>query len=375
MTWRDADKNEISDTHYDRIYEIRFKKKHTKSNIRLIIKLIIYLIIAGLSGALFSNALIKFKYEKIIQRIQEQSFNGSVLNLNYTNIINNVSPSLVTISDQPEKILQNKYFDNNITGVVIDSSGNIITNYSGIKNFENIFVKITSEDKEVFQGEIIVKNEHIDLAIISIKYKGQLKPIKFANIYNIKEGQGVVILGNSIGDSYVGSISPGVITSTHEKVIYEEREFSLLQLNAPVGTSNTGGPICNSNGELVGIASLNIIPSNTGESFYYGIQIEEVESIITSTNVLKNILGIIEGGVLGDEEGYRGFYVQELDKRGVAYKAGIKPTDIILEIDNYKVMTLDDIRFILKNKKKGDVLKCEVLSNGEMKTVEIKISN
>lgn len=373
MAWRDVDKNEVADTHYDRIYEIRFKKNHTKSNIRLGVKLIIYLIIAGMSGAFFSNVFIKFKYEKILQRFREQSLNDSVLN--YTNIIKTVSPSLVTISDKSEKLLQNKYFDNNITGIVIDDRGNILTNYSVIKDFKNIFVKITSEDKKVFSGEIIMKNEYADLAIVNVKYTGELKSIKFANTYNIEEGQGIVVLGNSIGDSYIGSISPGVVTSTHEKIIVEDKEVSLLQISAPIGMSNTGGPICNSSGELIGIASLNITNSNTNKGFYYGIQIEELEGIITSTNVLKNVLGIIEGGILDDEEGYTGFYVEELDGCGNAYKAGIKPTDIILEIDSYKVMTLDDIRFVLKDKKKGDILKCKVLSRGEIKTVEIKIIN
>lgn len=375
MTWRDVDKNEISDTHYDRIYEIRFKKKHTKSSIRLGVKLIIYLIIAGVSGAFFSDAFIKFKYDKIIQQFQDQNLNDGILSLNYSNIINTVSPSLVTISDEPEKLLENKYFDNNITGIVIDDRGNIVTNYSIIKSFKKIFVKLSSEEKETFEGEIIVKNEHIDLAIINIKYRGELKPIKFGNTYSIKEGQNIVILGNSIGDSYIGNISPGIITSTHEKVIADNKELSLLQVNAPIGISNTGGAICNSNGELIGIASLNITKNNTNQGFYYGVQLEELKNIITSTNVLKNRLGIIDGGVLGDEEGFRGFYVQNLDKNGSLYKAGIKPTDIILEIDSYEVITLDDIRFILENKKKGDILDCKVLSNGKIKTMEIKISN
>ncbi len=376
MAWRGVDKNEVADTHYDRIYEIRFKKNHTKSNIRLGVKLIIYLIIAGMSGAFFSNVFIKFKYEKILQRFQEQSFNNDSV-LNYTNIIKTVSPSLVTISDKSEKLLQNKYFDNNITGIVIDNNGNILTNYSVIKDFKNIFVKITSEEKKVFPGEIIMKNEYLDLAIVNVKYSGELKSIKFANTYNIEEGQGIVVLGNSIGDSYIGSISPGVVTSTHEKIIVEDenKEVSLLQISAPIGISNTGGPICNSSGEVIGIASLNITNSNINKGFYYGVQIEELESIITSTNVLKNILGVIEGGILDDEEGDRGFYVQELDRYGNAYKAGIKPTDIILEIDSYKVMALDDIRFVLKDKKKGDILKCKVLSSGEIKIIEIKISN
>jgi serine protease Do len=335
----------------------------------------IYLIIAGISGAFFSNVLIKSKYDKIIKRFEEHSLNEGTFNIDYSNIIRVVSPSLVTIGDQSEKLLQNKYFNNNVTGVVIDKKGNILTNYSIVKNFEKIFIKLPSEESETFEGNIVIKDENIDLAIINIKYTGELKPIKFANTYSIKEGQGIAVLGNSIGDSNIENISPGIITSTHEKIVTTDKEFSLLQINAPIGIRNTGGAISNSNGELIGIASLSLTKGNGNVGFYYGANLEEIESLINSTNVLKNLLGIIEGGVLGADDDFRGFYVQELDKYGNAYKAGIKPTDIIVEMDKNEVVTLDDISSILKSKKNGDILNCKILSNGEIKAMEIKISD
>lgn len=375
MSQKQVDKNEVFDTHYDRMYEIRFKKKHTKSSIKFGAKLFIYLIIAGVSGAFFSNILLKFKYDKIIQDFQEHSIKDERYNMNYADIIDMVSPSLVTISDKNEKLLKSRHFSNNITGVVIDDKGNIITNYSVIKNFKDILVKLPSDNSEIFQGEIVIKNEHIDLAIINIKYLGELKPIKFADTYDTKEGEGIVVLSNSIGDSYIGNISPGVVTSTNERVVTKNKEFPLIQINAPIVKSNTGGAICNSDGELVGVASLAITQSNANQGFYYGISIEEIKNVITSTNALKNTLGIVEGGVLGDREEFKGFYVEELDRQGNAFKAGIKPTDIILTIDNYDVMTLEDIRVILREKKSGDIVKCKVLSNGEIKDVQIKIIN
>lgn len=375
MSWKGTDKNEVFDTHYDRISEIRFKKRHTKSSIRLGAKLMVYMIIAGVSGAFFSNAFMKIKYDKIIQELREHNTNGGTNSLNYSNIIKNVSPSLVTISDESEKLLKNKYFDNNITGVIIDSKGNIVTSYSVIKNFKNIFVKLPLEDKEILKGEVIIKNEYMDFAIINIKYLGELKPIKFASTYNIEVGEDIVILGNPVGDSYIGNISPGVVTSVHERLVSGNKEFELLQVSAPIGNSNTAGAICNDKGELVGIASLELTQKSINRGFYYGVKAEEVRRTIASTNVLKNILGIVEGGILGGLEGYRGFYVEELDKYGSAYKAGIKPTDIILEIDSYEVMTLEDVKSILQNREVGDIIRCKILTGGEVKDIEIQISN
>ena len=101
---------------------------------------------------------------------------------------------------------------------------------------------------------------------------------------------------------------------------------------------------------------------------------EELQDMINSTNAFKRILGIIEGGVVADEaRDFTGFYIQELDKNGSAYLAGIKPTDIIIEVDGYEVFNVDELIQLLQDKKKDDILHCKVLSDGEMKRVDIKI--
>ena len=101
---------------------------------------------------------------------------------------------------------------------------------------------------------------------------------------------------------------------------------------------------------------------------------EEFKDIINSTNAFKRFLGIIDGGIVVDEvKGFSGLYIQELDKAGSAYLAGIKPTDIIIEVDGYNVENADDLIQLLQNKKKDDILHCKVLSEGEMKSVDIKI--
>ena len=225
------------------------------------------------------------------------------------------------------------------------------------------------------KAQILVENEDRNLAIIKIEFDGELQPIKIADSDSIKEGQGIVVLGNAIGDDYIGSSIPGVITSKNEKItIEDEREQSLLQINAPINEKNTGGAICNSKGELVGIADLSITNERNEEGLYYGLQMEEFKDIINSTNAFKRLLGIIDGGIVVDEvKGFSGLYIQELDKEGSAYLAGIKPTDIIIEVDGYKVENADDLIQLLQNKKKDDILHCKVLSEGEMKSVDIKI--
>ena len=376
MSNKEDKKRKISNNPQDRISNIIFEKKNTnRARVKLGVKLILYVAIAGILGAIISNINIKSKYGGAIQQIREIKESTDMVILDYTKIIKEVSPSLVSISDSAEKLNEDQYFEGNVTGVIIDSSGIILTNYSGIKGKSDIYVKLSSVAATPIKAQILLENEARNLAIIKIEFDGELQPIKIADSDSIKEGQGIVVLGNAIGDDYIGSSIPGVITSKNEKITIEDgKEQSLLQINAPINEKNTGGAICNSNGELVGIADLSITNERNEYGLYYGLQIEEFKDIINSTNAFKRFLGIIDGGIVVDEvKGFSGLYIQELDKAGSAYLAGIKPTDIIIDVDGYKVENVDDLIQLLQNKKKDDILHCKVLSEGEMKSVDIKI--
>ena len=366
----------ISNNPQDRIYNIIFEKKNTtQARLKFGVKVILYVAIAGVFGSIISNINIRNKYGGTMQQIEEIKESVDMVILDYTKIIKEVSPSLVSISDSVEKLTADEYFEGNTTGVIIDSSGIILTNYSEIEDKSNIYVKLSSVAAMPIKAEVLVVNEARNLAIIKIEFDGELQPIKIADSDSIKEGQGIVVLGNAIGDEYIGSSIPGIITSKNEKLTIEDgKKQSLLQINAPINEKNTGGAICNSKGELVGIADLSITNERNEEGLYYGLQIEELQDMINSTNALKKLLGIVEGGVVVDKErDVSGFYIQELDKEGSAYLAGIKPTDIIIEVDGHKVENVGDLIKLLQNKKKDDILHCKVLSEGEMKNVDIKI--
>ncbi len=376
MSNREDRKIKISNDPQDGISNIIFEKKNTtRARVKFGVKIILYVAMAGVLGSIISNINIKNKYGGTMQQIKEIKESADMVILDYAKIIKEVSPSLVSISDSVEKLTADEYFEGNTTGVIIDSSGIILTNYSEIKEKSDIYVKLSSVAATPIKAKILVENEARNLAIIKIEFDGELQPIKIADSESIKEGQGIVVLGNAIGDEYIGSSIPGIITSKNEKITIEEgKKQSLLQINAPINEKNTGGAICNSEGELVGIADLSITNERNEEGLYYGLQMEELQDMINSTNAFKRLLGIIDGGVVVDEtRDFSGFYIQELDKEGSAYLAGIKPTDIIIEVDGYKIQNVDDLIQLLQNKKKDDILHCKVLSEGEMKNVDIKI--
>lgn len=377
MKFGRSKERKISRTPQDRIANIIFEKKNTtQARVKIGVKIILYLVTASFLGAIISGINVKNKYGEVMQQVKELSDNADNVILDYTKVINEVSPSLVTISDDEDKLNNNSYFDGNVTGIIIDDSGIILTNYSTIKGKSDIYVKLSSVASRPIKAQILIEDESIDLAVIKIEFDGELKPIKLADSNTIKEGQAIVVLGNAIGDEYIGSSIPGIITSKNEKWDLDGKKYSLLQISAPIDEKNTGGAICNSKGELVGIAHLSITNEKNESGLYYGLQMKELQEMINSTNRFKSLLGIVEGGIVVDKErGFSGFYIQELSKGGSAYMAGIKPTDIIVEIDDHEIVEADDIIVVLQDKQKDDILHCKVLSDGEMKYVDIKILN
>lgn len=373
---RDENKK-ISCTPPGKISNIIFEKKNTtQAKVKIGIKITLYIVIATFLATVMTGINVKQKYGEVIQKIRQLEKSTNTIILDYTKIINEVSPALVTISDSNEKFIEDNYFDGNITGIIVDDSGIILTNYSTIKGKSDIYVKLSSVASRPIKAQILIEDESIDLAVIKIEFDGELKPIKLADSNTIKEGQAIVVLGNAIGDEYIGSSIPGIITSKNEKWDLDGKKYSLLQISAPIDEKNTGGAICNSKGELVGIAHLSITNEKNESGLYYGLQMKELQEMINSTNRFKSLLGIVEGGIVVDKErGFSGFYIQELSKGGSAYMAGIKPTDIIVEIDDHEIVEADDIIVVLQDKQKDDILHCKVLSDGEMKYVDIKILN
>lgn len=371
-------KQNSSDNTQNSISNIIFEKKNnTQARVKIGAKVISYLVIASFLGSVIASINIKNKYGGVIQKINEIKEDSDMVILDYTEVIKKVSPSLVSISDSEDKLVKEEYFIGNITGIIIDNSGIILTNYSGVKDKDNLYVKLSSVASTPIEAKVLIQDEDMDLAIIKIDFDGELQPIKVADSETIKEGQGIVVLGNAIGDEYIGSSIPGIITSKNEKlIISEDKSHLLLQINAPINEKNNGGAICNSKGELVGIADLRITKERNEEGLYYGLQMEEFKDMINSTNRFKDILGIREGGVVIDEDrGVRGFYIEELDRNGSAYLANIKPTDIIVEVNGYQIVNTDDLIKLLQDKKKDDILHCKVLSAGKMKNVDIRILN
>lgn len=367
------DKDEFMNENFP---SIQFKRKRTKSNIKMIGKLLSLLIIAGLSGALFSSLVIESKYRDLVNELNDK-LEKNTITLEYSGLIEKVKQSLVTISDSEANLIPNKYFDSNTTGVIIESNGKILTNYSKIKNFKNIYVKLPSVGAKPVKAEIVVANENMDIALIQVNCDEELIPIKFVMKSDIVEGEKIFLISNSTSSDYIDNIIPGIITATNRSINTNNIKYKVLEINTPITAMNTGGIISNINGEIIGIASYKITNEMNQNGLYYALDFSSLEEVVSSTNEIKDILGISEGGFINSDKwnNVGGFYIAAINQERGSYKSGLRPTDIIFEMDGKKITSITQMSEILKNKFPGDTLKCKVMRSGEVKDLEIKIYN
>lgn len=367
------DKDEFMNENFP---SIQFKRKRTKSNIKMIGKLLSLLIIAGLSGALFSSLVIESKYRDLVNELNDK-LEKNTITLEYSGLIEKVKQSLVTISDSEANLIPNKYFDSNTTGVIIESNGKILTNYSKIKNFKNIYVKLPSVGAKPVKAEIVVANENMDIALIQVNCDEELIPIKFVMKSDIVEGEKIFLISNSTSSDYIDNIIPGIITATNRSINTNNIKYKVLEINTPITAMNTGGIISNINGEIIGIASYKITNEMNQNGLYYALDFSSLGEVVSSTNEIKDILGISEGGFINSDKwnNVGGFYIAAINQERGSYKSGLRPTDIIFEMDGKKITSITQMSEILKNKLPGDTLKCKVMRSGEVKDLEIKIYN
>lgn len=357
---------------------ISFKRSKKKYGIKLLAKGMFLISISICAGVIASKVIIDKKIEDLgLDKLNRKDITVEDQNINYvylSEIIAKVGPSLVTISDEVNRLDSNSFFDQNTTGVIVDAEGYIATSYSSIEDFKNIYVKLSSLAAKPQVAKLVGSYKELDIAVIKIE--GDNYPTcNFEGNNRVREGDRVVSLGNAIGDDYIGFISSGIVNSTSLTLDIsnnkrQENIFKSIQNNTIVNEQNNGGPLCNLDGEIIGINSVDFSKKHSKYGLSVVVGGAELESIIRSIidtgNAEKMDLGFIGGSTSSSgEKGINGIYVEWVYPESTVANAGIKPTDIIVELDDESIKSIDDINRIIKNHNIGDTIKCRILRRGE----------
>jgi len=270
---------------------------------------------------------------------------------------------------------------NNIgTGFVVDESGLIITNQHVVSNINSDYKIITSSGDE-YDVVKIVRDDVNDIALIKVDAT-DLSPIDFGDSENIVVGQTVIAIGTPLGD-YAGTVTTGVISGLERSVTTGASWFgetskdyeNVIQTDAAVNPGNSGGPLLNTMGEVIGI---NFATTTNADNISFALPINvvknRVEEYITYGKFIKPYLGVTYQVISEYLASYYsdiepGVLIIRVDPTGPAYDAGLRKGDIITKIDEESVV--DSFTTVLAKYKPGDEIVVTYNREGEISDVDI----
>ncbi len=262
------------------------------------------------------------------------------------------------------------------SGFIIDKDGYIVTNNHVVENADKIKVKL--KNGKEFDAKIVGMDPNTDLALIKIKSRQDLHSIKFGDSDSLKVGQWVVAIGSPFGLEH--TVTAGIV-SAKGRVIGSGPYDDFIQTDASINPGNSGGPLVNMKGEVVGINTA-IIAGGSGIGFAIPINLAKgvIGQLKQSGEVTRGWLGVAIQDLSEELAEYYGIkdkngaLVAEVFPGDPADEAGIKPKDIILEVNNKKVKTGRDLTTMIANTGVGKLVRIKLLRNGAEKTVEVRIA-
>ena len=264
------------------------------------------------------------------------------------------------------------------SGFIINKDGTIVTNNHVINNAEDIVVRVG--DKE-YEAKVLGADPYSDLAVLKIDTNEKFTPVKFGNSDKARVGDWVVAIGNPFGLG--GTVTSGII-SARNRDINLTRYDDFIQTDASINQGNSGGPLFNLDGDVIGIntaiiapgqsGSIGIgfaIPSNAASNVitqlikygetkrgWLGVRIQQVTKEIADVEKLKNTEGAL---------------VASVGEKSPAKKAGLKAGDIILKFDGKKIDTMRALPKLVSNTEVGKTVELEIWRDKKLITKKLTL--
>lgn len=266
------------------------------------------------------------------------------------------------------------------SGFIISDDGYILTNYHVVEDSDSISVSMYNG--ESFDAALIGYDESNDIAVLKIKAEN-LVPVILGNSDNLNVGDGVVAIGNPLGE-LTFSLTSGAISAKDREVTFSnELTMNLLQTDCAINSGNSGGALFNLYGEVVGVTNAKYSTSTSSgrasiDNIGFAIPINSimniVESIIENGYISKPYIGIHLVDVPEQTQMYgipAGIAVQKIVENGPAAQAGVQTGDVITAVNGVE-MTANELISYIANASVGDELKLDIYRQGN--TMELTVT-
>lgn len=265
------------------------------------------------------------------------------------------------------------------SGVIIDSEGLIVTNYHVIQGAEDLLVTLGSGEE--LEAEVVGVDPPTDLAVINIDKTG-LNAIQFTDSDELRVGEPALAIGNPLGLDFQQTLTQGVVSATQRSITIQGQKFDFIQTDAAINEGNSGGPLVNIHGEVIGINTAKIqLPGVEGMGFAIpSNNVQEITSqLIQDGRVIRPWLGVeIRDVTPMDVQNLHlpvdyGVLVVDLVPRGPAEDAGIQTNDVIIAIDEQKTENTAELQHMLHDFEIGETISVTVIREQREEEVEITL--
>lgn len=319
----------------------------------------------------------------------EEAVNVSVYERTNRSVVN-----IKTQSIRPESLFVLTQVAGSGSGSVIDQQGHILTNYHVIDGAKQITVMLFNAD--AFPAELVGQDPANDIAILKINAPDSLLfPIQWGDSSNLKVGQHIIAIGNPFG--FERTMTTGIISSLNRQIESKVRDRmikSLIQIDAALNQGNSGGPLMNSRGELIGMNTAIATRSGDNSGIGFAIPINTIRRVvpqlIATGRVQRPTIGIMQ--VVENE---KGLLVANLTPNGPAERAGVRglkverkkvrrgpitveqpvvdpsQADLIIAVDDKIMKSADDLLGAIEAKKSGDQVILRVVRQGQIVQVPV----
>lgn len=267
------------------------------------------------------------------------------------------------------------------SGFIISREGYIVTNYHVVKGAKKITVTMLSGD--VYEAQYIGGDEELDIAVVKINAKKDLPVVELGDSDKIQIGEWAIAIGNPLGFQH--TVTVGVISAVGRKIPKPDGSgyyTNLLQTDAAINPGNSGGPLLNIYGQVIGINTAIINPSqamNIGFAIPINTAKRFINQIIATGKVEKAYLGVYVQTVtdsLAKSLGLKvnkGAYVAQVEKGSPADKAGIKEGDVIVRLNGIYVEAAEELTSLVRNYTPNTKVKVTINRSGKEITLDVTL--
>ena len=283
------------------------------------------------------------------------------------------------------------------TGFIYKHTGDtyyIITNYHVIAGGDSVKLVLTDSDEEV-EAKIVGGDEYADVAVLSYKSNKELKVATMGSSKDMRVGDTVFAIGAPLGNVYSWTVTRGILSGKDREVTVSignsqtnDWIMQVLQTDTAINSGNSGGPLCNSNGEVIGINNMKLVSSGV-EGMGFSIPIEDAidyaDRLVNGDSVERPYLGVSMYDVSNTYYAYAyknsstnleyGVGLSSVEEGSPADKAGLKAGDTIIGLNDGTIKDVATLRYKLYKNKVGDTIKITYVRNNKTETTKVTLGS